>query len=116
MRAAVEKRGSKVPVPARSKPEVHSLEPVGSEVEPEAPVEGRPALVRRRKVTSRPAGALSGRLMRVQLTAEQERWLMDVVGDALKSGQRVSEAAIVRLAVERLRQQGGWVDVRDNLR
>ncbi|MHB1577234.1 MAG: hypothetical protein ACYCX9_12105 [Candidatus Dormibacteria bacterium] len=65
-------------------------------------------------MTSRPAGALSGRLMRVQLTAEQERWLMNVVGDAFKSGQRISEAAIVRLAVEKLRQQGGWADVRDN--
>jgi hypothetical protein len=53
--------------------------------------------------------------MRVQLTVEQERWLMNVVGDALKSGQRVSETAIVRLSVEQLRRQGGWAELRRHI-
>ncbi len=118
VRAAVEKRGPKVPVPQRSgKLVAPEVEPVGSLDGAEEPAEMKAAPARRapRRAVGRPTSGLSGRLMRVQLTVEQERWLMNVVGDALKSGQRVSETAIVRLSVEQLRRQGGWAELRRHI-
>lgn len=99
MMTAMAQKKPKVPVPPRS------AKPVTPEAKP------APAPRAQAKAT----GGLSGRLMRVQLTAEQERWLLDVVGDAYKSGRRVSEAAIVRLAVERLRSQGGWNTIKSQV-
>lgn len=118
MRAAVEKRGPKVPVPKRTdKTVAPEVELVGSLDGAEEPAEVNTAPVRRapRRAAGRPAGGLSGRLMRVQLNVEQERWLMNVVGDAFKDGRRISETAIVRLAVDQLRQQGGWAELRRHI-
>lgn len=114
MMAAVEKRAPKVPIVRKGG---MSVTPPG---EPSGALETSEAVrpARAPRAPRRPAaqsGALSKRLMRVQLTPDQERWLMDVVGDAYKDGQRVSEAAIVRLAVERLRRLG-WADFKDDVR
>lgn len=62
-------------------------------------------------VTQRaPGGGGWGRSIRVRLPIEDELWLMGVVGDALKSGKRVREVDVVRLAVRRLRDNPVPID------
>ena len=114
MMAAVEKRAPKVPIVRKGGGPVTSTgEPSGALEASETVRPARAPKAPRR--ASGQSGILSKRLMRVQLTPEQERWLMDVVGDAYKDGQRVSEAAIVRLAIERLRRLG-WADLKSEVR
>lgn len=64
-----------------------------------------------------PAPLQSGRPVRVArfpLTAEQDLWLRTVCASALADGTRLSEATVLRLALDRLRQQGAeWADLRE---
>ena len=106
MMASLQRRGPKVPPPKRKAFPTAPTEAMTLEIAAVAPRTPR-------KVASKPAASrLSGRLMRVQLTVEQDRWLMDVAGDALKDGRRVSETAIVRFAVEQLHGLS-WGEIRD---
>lgn len=68
---------------------------------PRRAVEAKPAVAKPRQA---PVRGSWGRSMRVRLPIEDEQWLLSVVGDALKSGTRVREVDVVRLAVRQLRE------------
>lgn len=56
------------------------------------------------------------RVARLPLAAEQDLWLRTVCASALADGTRLSEAAVLRLALDRLRARGaGWPDLREAL-
>lgn len=54
------------------------------------------------------------RVARLPVTAEQDLWLRTVCASALADGTRLSEAAVLRLALDRLRAGGGgWPELRE---
>ncbi len=54
------------------------------------------------------------RVARLPVTAEQDLWLRTVCASALADGTRLSEATVLRLALDRLRAGGaGWSELRD---
>ena len=54
------------------------------------------------------------RVARLPVTAEQDLWLRMVCASALADGTRLSEATVLRLALDRLRAGGaGWPELRD---
>lgn len=71
----------------------------------------RRSAVRTQEGPDRPTFA--ARKVQVQLRVEQESWLHAVVADALREGVRVSEADVVRVAVDLLRTgKAGWPELR----
>ena len=73
--------------------------------------------LRRTKVAMKGGGgrpSFAARKLQVQLRVEQEEWLHRIVADGLRDGVRVSEADVVRVAVDRLREgRAGWSELRD---
>ena len=71
---------------------------------------------RRAKVPMREGGdrpSFAARKLQVQLRVEQEEWLHRIVADGLRDGVRVSEADVVRVAMDRLREgKAGWSALR----
>jgi hypothetical protein len=64
------------------------------------------------EASSRPVFA--ARKVQVQLRAEQETWLHTIVATALSQGVRVSEADVVRVAVDRLRTgKASWPELKE---
>ena len=62
--------------------------------------------------TERPTFA--ARKVQVQLRSEQEEWLHRILADGLREGVRVSEADVVRVAMDRLREgKAGWSELRE---
>ena len=54
------------------------------------------------------------RVARLPLTAEQDLWLRTIRASALADGTRLSEATVLRLALERLRAGGaGWPELEE---
>ena len=72
---------------------------------------------RRAKVAIRGGGdrpSFAARKLQVQLRVEQEEWLHRIVADGLRDGVRVSEADVVRVAMDRLREgKAGWSELRE---
>lgn len=72
---------------------------------------------RRAKVVTRVGGdrpSFAARKLQVQLRVEQEEWLHRIVADGLRDGVRVSEADVVRVAMDRLRERkAGWPELRE---
>ncbi len=65
-------------------------------------------------VPTKAGGAYAPRRGKIQLRADQESWLNDLVADAMREGVRVSEGDVLRLALDRLRAGGaGWHELRD---
>jgi hypothetical protein len=56
------------------------------------------------------------RVARLPVTAEQDLWLRTVCASALADGTRLSEATVLRLALDRLRDAGAtWPELRTAL-
>ena len=56
----------------------------------------------------------AARKVQVQLRSEQEEWLHRILADGLREGVRVSEADVVRVAMDRLREgTAGWSELRE---
>ena len=56
------------------------------------------------------------RQARVQLWQDQEDWLREVVSDALRSGVRIGDSEVIRLAVARLQRDGRtWAALKEEL-
>ena len=56
----------------------------------------------------------AARKVQVQLRSEQEEWLHRILADGLREGIRVSEADVVRVAMDRLREgKAGWSELRE---
>lgn len=72
---------------------------------------------RRTKVAMKGGGdrpSFAARKLQVQLRVEQEEWLHRIVADGLRDGVRVSEADVVRVAMDRLREgRAGWSELRE---
>lgn len=72
---------------------------------------------RRAKVETKEGGgrpSFAARKLQVQLRVEQEEWLHRIVADGLRDGVRVSEADVVRVAMDRLREgRAGWSELRE---
>ena len=72
---------------------------------------------RRTKVAMKEGGhrpSFAARKLQVQLRVEQEEWLHRILADGLRDGVRVSEADVVRVAMDRLREgRAGWSELRD---
>ena len=53
---------------------------------------------------------------KMTLSPEQDRWMRGILADAILAGVRLSEATVLRLALDRLRVGGaGWPDLRNAL-
>ncbi|MHB8324700.1 MAG: hypothetical protein ACYDHB_09820 [Candidatus Dormibacteria bacterium] len=53
------------------------------------------------------------RVARLPVTAEQDLWLRTVCASALADGTRLSEATVLRLALDQLRDAGAtWPELR----
>ena len=71
---------------------------------------------REAKATQGGGRVFAPRQARVQLWQGQEDWLREVVSDALRSGVRIGDSEVIRLAVARLQRDGRtWGAMKDEL-
>ncbi len=94
-------------------PEVESPPPSDVPMPRRAKVaSSRSSVVGTQEGTERPTFA--ARKVQVQLRSEQEEWLHRILADGLREGIRVSEADVVRVAMDRLREgKAGWSELRE---
>ena len=106
-------RRAEVSAGAGGPPEVASSPPSDGSRSRRANVpSSRPPVVSTQVGTERPTFA--ARKVQVQLRSEQEEWLHRILADGLREGVRVSEADIVRVAMDRLREgKAGWSELRE---
>ena len=58
---------------------------------------------------------LHPRTLRVALYPDQIRWLTNIIAASRRDEQYVSEAAVVRAAIDELSYNGGYEQIRDKL-